>query len=142
MRKFHKQMCRELLVQQFLTLKCFCQGFPQKLSFTFVGNEGIYSVGSKSVYQIVQSGRTESFASVSCEVLTCELLAKHSCLHLYWLFAFQSCARPMLPSRDAQSRDTSENHPGFNCLSLHTLSHYHTTFTINFHNKYRVNKIE
>ena len=30
----------------------------------------------------------------------------------------------------------------FNSLSLHTLSLYHTTFTIKFHNKYRVQKIE
>ena len=48
-----------------------------------MGNKGIYSVGSESVYQIVQFGRTESFMSVSREVLTRELLAKHSCLHLY-----------------------------------------------------------
>ena len=48
-----------------------------------MGNEGIYSVGSESVYQIVQSGRVESFAGVSREVLTREILAKHSCLHLY-----------------------------------------------------------
>ena len=44
--------------------------------------------------------------------------------------------------RDAQSRDTRENPPCFNCLSLHTLSYYHTTLTINSHNKYRVHKIE
>ena len=34
-----------------------------------MGNEGIYSVGLESVYQIVQSGKTESFADVSREVL-------------------------------------------------------------------------
>ena len=45
-------------------------------------------------------------------------------------------------SRDAQSRDTCENPPGFNCLSLHTFSHYHITLTINSHNKYRVHKSE
>ena len=45
-------------------------------------------------------------------------------------------------SRDAQSRDTRENPPCFNCLSLHTISHYHTTLTINSHNKYKVHKIE
>ena len=41
----------------------------------------IYSVGTESVYQIRQSGKTECFASVSREGLTRELLAKHSCLH-------------------------------------------------------------
>ena len=48
-----------------------------------MGNEGIYSVGSESVYQIVQSGRIESFMGVSREVLTRELLMKHNCLHMY-----------------------------------------------------------
>ena len=47
-----------------------------------MGNDGIYSVGVKSVYQIGQSGKIECFASVSREGLTHELLAKHNCLHL------------------------------------------------------------
>ena len=59
------------------------RAFSQKHSSTFVGNVGIYSVGIESVYQIVQSGKTESFTGVSREGLTRELLAKHSCLHLY-----------------------------------------------------------
>ena len=29
-----------------------------------MGNVGIYSVGTENVYQIVQTGRTECFASV------------------------------------------------------------------------------
>ena len=33
--------------------------FSQKLSSTFVGNVGINSVGTESVYQIGQAGRTE-----------------------------------------------------------------------------------
>ena len=57
--------------------------FSQKHTSSFVGNVGIYSVGTESVYQIVQFGRTECFAGVSREGLTSELLAKHSCLHLY-----------------------------------------------------------
>ena len=69
--------------------------FSQKHSSTFVGNVGIYSVGAESVYQIGWSGKTKCFASVSREGLTCELLAKYSCLHLSWLFTFQSCARHM-----------------------------------------------
>ena len=60
-----------------------------------MGNVGIYSVGTKSVYQIAQSSKTECFASVSQEGLTRELLAQHSCLYLSWLFAFQSCAGHM-----------------------------------------------
>ena len=49
---------------------------------TFVGNMDIYSEGTKSVYQTVQTGRTECLAGVSQEGLTCEILARHSCLHL------------------------------------------------------------
>ena len=48
---------------------------------TFVGNVGIYSVGTESVYQIAHSSKTECFASVSWEGLTHELPAKHSCIH-------------------------------------------------------------
>ena len=57
--------------------------FSQKHSSTFVGNVGIYSVGTESVYQIAQSGKIECFAGVLREGLTRELLAKHNCLHLY-----------------------------------------------------------
>ena len=45
-------------------------------------------------------------------------------------------------SWDAQSQDIYENSSVFICLSLHTLSLYHTTFTIKSHNKYKVQKIE
>ena len=71
--------------------------FSQKHSLTFVGNVGIYSVDTESVYQIVQSGKTECLMGVSREGLIREILTKHNCLHLYWLFAFQSCARHILP---------------------------------------------
>ena len=53
--------------------------FSLKYYSTIVGNVGIYSVGIESVYQIVQTGKTECFAGVSREGLTHELLAKHSC---------------------------------------------------------------
>ena len=56
--------------------------FSLKHSLTFVDNVGIYSMDIKSVHQIAQSGKTECFASVSLEGLTCELFAKHNCLHL------------------------------------------------------------
>ena len=69
--------------------------FSQKHSSTFVGNDRIYSVGIENVYQIGKSSKTECFASVSREIFTCKLPAKHNYLHLSWLFAFQSCARHM-----------------------------------------------
>ena len=56
--------------------------FSLKHYLTIVGNVGIYSVGTESVYQIVQTGRTECFTGVSREGLSRELLAKHNCLHL------------------------------------------------------------
>ena len=55
--------------------------FSQKHSPTIVGNDGIYSVGTKSVYQIRQSGKTEFFTSVSWEGLTRKILARHNCLY-------------------------------------------------------------
>ena len=55
--------------------------FSQKHSSTFVGNDGIYSVGTESVYQIGQFGKIECFAGVSREGLACETLMKTSCLH-------------------------------------------------------------
>ena len=56
---------------------------------------GIYSVSTKSVYQIGWSGKTKCFESVLQKGLTHELFAKHSCFHLSWLFAFQSCVGHM-----------------------------------------------
>ena len=69
----------------------------QKLSLTFVGNVGINSVDTESVNQTRLAGRIECLVGVSREGLTCEILMRHSYFHLAWLFAFQSCARHMLP---------------------------------------------
>ena len=52
--------------------------FSQKHSLTYVGNGGIYSVDTESVYQIWQ---TEYFVGISWEGLTHETLTKTSCLH-------------------------------------------------------------
>ena len=54
--------------------------FSQKHSSTFVGNVGIYSVGTESVYQIVQTSITKCLVGVSREGLTRKILARHSCL--------------------------------------------------------------
>ena len=62
---------------------CLARVFSQKHFLLFVGNMGIHSVGTESVYQIVQYGKTECFVGASQEGLTCEILAKHNCLHLY-----------------------------------------------------------
>ena len=85
---------------------------------------GIYSAGRDQMYQIWQIGKTECFAGISREGLTRETLAKTSCNHLSWLFAFQSCVEHMLhfvgrlltsyPQKLLWSSIV---------LSLHTLSH-------------------
>ena len=42
---------------------------------------GIYSVGTESVFLIVQTGKTECLAGISREGVTRKILARHSCLH-------------------------------------------------------------
>ena len=44
-------------------------------------NVGIYSVGTKNVYQIVQTGKIGCLAGVLWVGLTHEILARHSYLH-------------------------------------------------------------
>ena len=58
-------MCRELLDEQFLTLKCLARVFSLKLSLTFVCNVCTNSVGTESVYQTGQAGGTECLVGVS-----------------------------------------------------------------------------
>ena len=55
--------------------------FSQKHSSTSVGNGGIYSVDTDSVYQKWQFGKTKCFIGVSWEGLTRKTLVKTSCLH-------------------------------------------------------------
>ena len=69
--------------------------FSQKHSLTFVGNIGINSVGTESVYQNWQSGKTECLASVSWEGLTHEILARHSCLHFVLTLRIPACTSYM-----------------------------------------------
>ena len=117
--------------------------FSQKHSSTFVGNVGIYSVGTKSVYQIGQFGKTECFASVSREGLTRELLAKHSCLYPILTLRIPVMCRAHASFRGMLSRELpAKTLQSSICLSLRTFSLSHTTLTIKFHNKYRVQKIE
>ena len=114
-----------------------------KHSLKSVGNVGIYSVGTESVYQIGQSGKTECFASVSREGLTNELLAKHTyfhpvlTLHIPVMYRAHASFRGML-SRELPTKTLQSSI----CLSLHILSFSHTTLTIKSHNKNRVQKIE
>ena len=87
-----------------------------------MGNVGIYSVGTESVYQIAPFGKTICFVGVSQEGLTREILAKHNCLDYTDSSHSSHVQGTCFTSRDALSRDTRENSSSFNCLSLHTLS--------------------
>ena len=55
--------------------------FSQKHSSTYVGNDGIYSVGEDVMEQIGQNSKTDYFVGISREDLTRETLTKTSCLH-------------------------------------------------------------
>ena len=58
--------------------------------------------------------------------LTRETLAKHSCLHLSWLFVFQSCTGHMHHFARCYVTSYQKKTSVFNALSLHTLSLSHT----------------
>ena len=117
--------------------------FSQKHSSTSVGNGSIYSVGKDRVYQNWQFSKTECFVGISREGLTREALAKHSCLHLSWLFAFQSCAGHMHYFAGCLLASYPRKHFSLQCLeSSHSPSLSHITLTNKSHMKYRVQKIE
>ena len=59
----------------------FVLGFLSEVLLNICGNVGIYSMGTESVYQIVQTSRTKCPAGVLREGLTSEILARHSYLH-------------------------------------------------------------
>ena len=69
--------------------------FSLKHSSTSVRNVSINIVGTKSVYQKWQPGKTKFFASVSREGLTHEILVKHNCLHPGLTLRIPACASHM-----------------------------------------------
>ena len=115
-------------------------GFSLKHSLTSVG---IYNVGTESVYQIRQSGKTECFAHVLREGLTRKLLAKHSYLHHVLTLHIPIMCRAHASFRGMLSRELpAKTLQSSICLSLHLLSLSYTTLTIKSHIKYRVQNIE
>ena len=118
--------------------------FSQKHCSTFVGNVGIYSVVTESVYQIGQFGKIECFASLSREGLTCELLTKHNCFHPVLTFHIPVMCKAYALFHEMLSRELpAKTILVFNYLeSSHTHSLSHITLTNKSHMKYRVHKIE
>ena len=118
--------------------------FSQKHSTTSMVNGGIYSVGTKSVYQIWQFSKTECFAGISQEGLTRETLAKTSYLYPVMTLRIPVMCRVDALLRGKLTRELlAKTTLVFNCLeSSHILSFTHTTLTNKFHMKYRVHNIE
>ena len=88
-----------------------------------MGNVGIYSVGTESVYQIVQTGRIECLAGVSREGLTYEILARHSYLHLVLTLRIPVMCKAHASLRGKLSHEIpTRTLLALICLSLHTFS--------------------
>ena len=105
---------------------------------------GIYSMGTNSVYQIWQIGKTECFASISLEGLTREILAKTSCLHPVLTLRIPVMYRAHASLCEKLNCELPvKTALVFNSLeSSHTFSLSHTTLTNKSHLKYRVYKIK
>ena len=144
LRKIHKYLCRELWVQNTQLSGFMARVFSQKHSSTFVVNVGIYSVGKKSVYQKLQSSKTECFAGVLQEGFTREILVKTNCLHPILTFCITvTCkAHASLHGMLTRKLPTKTLQPSICLESSHSLSLTYTTLTNKSHMKYKVQKIE
>ena len=102
--------------------------FSQKHSSTYVGNGGIYSVGTDNVYHKWQFNKTKCFTGISWEGLTCETLVKTNCLHPILTLRILVTCRPHALLRGKLTRELpTKTALVFNCLeSSHTLSLSHT----------------
>ena len=118
--------------------------FSQKHSSTSVGNVGINSVGTESVYQKWQSGKTEWFAGVSREGLTREILMRTSCLHPILTLRIPVMCRVYASLRGMLTRELPMKtlQSSMPWVFTHSLSLSHTTLTNKSHMKYRVQKVE
>ena len=118
--------------------------FSQKHSSTYIGNGGIYSVGTENVYQIWQFSKIECFVGISREGLTRETLAKTSCLYPVLTLRIPIMCRAHASLRGKLTREISAKTTlVFNCLEFsHSLSLSHTTPTNKSHMKYNVHKTE
>ena len=113
--------------------------FSQKHSSTSVGNGGIYSVGTDSVYQKWQSGKKECFAGRPYPWNTRENQLSPSCPNSSHSSHVQGTC---FTSRETYSRSTCENNFSLQLHWVFTHSLSHTTLTNKSHIKYRVHKIE
>ena len=88
-----------------------------------MGKVHIYNVGTESVYQSGQAGRTECLAGVSQESLIREILTRHSCLRpVLTLHILVMCNAHASFRRMLNHELPAKTSLVFSCLSLHTLS--------------------
>ena len=143
MRKFHKQNVQRIVSITISNSQVFLLGFSLRSSLSHQWVIWVYIMRVQKVYIRQYRLAKQNVMRVSHRKA---LPAKYSqdiavsictdSLH------FNHVQGTCIFSWDAQLRDTRENLPFFNSLSLHTLSHYHTTLTINSHNRYKVQTIE
>ena len=79
---------------------------------------------------------------VSWEGLTCEILVRHSCLHLVLTLRIPACASHISHFAGCLVARYPRKLFSLQLLESFTLSLYHTTLAVKSHNKYRVQKIE
>ena len=118
--------------------------FFQKHFSTSVGNVGVYSVCTKSVYQKWQFIKTKCFVGILQEGLTQETLAKTNCLHPVLTLRIPVMCRAHASLHRKPTRELpTKTALVFNCLeSSRILSLSYTTLTNKSHMKYRVHNIE
>ena len=116
--------------------------FSQKHSSTSMGNVGIYSVGTESVYQKWQFGKAACLRVSHEKALPARHSRNTTVSILSWLFTFQLCARHMHHFAGCLLASYPRKHFSLNLPWVFTLSLSHTTFTNKSHMKYRVQKIE
>ena len=116
--------------------------FSQKHSLTSIGNDCIYSMGRDSAYKIWQISKTECFAGISQEGLTCETLAKTSHHHpvLTLRNPVMCWAHASLRGKASRKLPTITSYSSLCLESSHSLSH--KTLIMKSHMKYMVHKIE
>ena len=118
--------------------------FSQKHSSTSVGNVGINSIGTESVYQKWQSGKTECFAGVLQESFTREIFTKTSCFHPVLTLRIPVMCRAHASLHGMLTHEllTKTLQSSMPWVFTHSLSHTHTSLTNKSHMKYRIQKIE
>ena len=115
--------------------------FLSKGLFTFVGNMGINSVGTESVFQTGQTGKTKCLASISRKALLARYL-RDTVVSIWPDSSHSNTCRAHDILHGMLSREIREIFFSLPMLESSHHSLYHTTLTMKSHNTYRVQQIE